>query len=315
MHHVGPFPSGELLLVVIDEFSRFPEVEIVTTTSAKAVIPKLDNIFCRQGVPVVIKSDNGPPFNSSEFEQFASYLGFEHRKVTPYWPKANGEVERFMRTIGKAIRTAHIEKKNWKQALYQFLRQYRATPHSTTNVSPSEALNNRKLKIPLPSIPKTQQQETQDPMRKRDQEKKEKMKKYSDHRQHSKTTDLKIGDTVLIRQPKKNKLTPPFNPKPFTVEARKGTMVTVKRGSKKITRNISFFKKIDNRVTDSSDDEDDDDDFDCDRTNEDQHNQANQIDLDLNIELSMTIDTYCMLTVEICFSLNSYCRFGQRRHF
>jgi hypothetical protein len=183
-------------------------------------------------------------------------------------------------------------------------------------VSPSEALNNRKLKIPLPSIPKTQQQETQDPMRKRDQEKK-KMKKYSDHRQHSKTTDLKIGDTVLIRQPKKNKLTPPFNPKPSTVEARKGTMVTVKRGSKKITRNISFFKKIDNRATDTSDDEDDDDDFDCDRTNEDQHNQepANQIDLDLNIELSMTIDTYCMLTVEICFSLNSYCRFGQRRHF
>ena len=136
---VGPFPSGELLLVVIDEFSRFPEVEIVTTTSAKAVIPKLDNIFSRQGVPVVLKSDNSPPFNSSEFEQFASYLGFEHRKITPYWPQANGEVERFMRTIEKA----HIEKKNWKQVLYQFLRQYRATPHSTTNVSPSEALNNR----------------------------------------------------------------------------------------------------------------------------------------------------------------------------
>ena len=42
---VGPFPSGELLLVVIDEFSRFPEVEIINSTSAKTVIPKLDNIF------------------------------------------------------------------------------------------------------------------------------------------------------------------------------------------------------------------------------------------------------------------------------
>ncbi|CAB4036114.1 Hypothetical predicted protein [Paramuricea clavata] len=101
-------------------------------------------------------------------------------------------------------------------------------------------------------------------MRKRDQEKKEKMKKYSDHGQHSKTTHLRIGATVLIRQQKKNKFTPPFNPKTFTVEARKGTMVTVQRGSKKKTRNISFFKKIDNRLTDSSDDEDDDDDFDCD---------------------------------------------------
>ena len=36
---VGPFPSGELLLVVIDEFSRFPEVEIINSTSAKTVIP------------------------------------------------------------------------------------------------------------------------------------------------------------------------------------------------------------------------------------------------------------------------------------
>ena len=146
------FPSGELLLVIIDEFSRFPEVEIINSTSAKTVIPKLDDIFFRQGVPCVLKTDNGPPFNSSEFEQFAKYLGFKHRRVTPYWPKANEEAERFMRTLGKAIRTAYIENKNRKQALYEILRQYRATPHSTTTISPAEALNNRKLKIPLPSF-------------------------------------------------------------------------------------------------------------------------------------------------------------------
>ena len=103
------FPSGELLLVVIDEFSRFPEVEIINSTSAKTVIPKLDDIFFRQGVPCVLKTDNGPPFDSSEFEQFAKYLGFKHRRVTPYWPKANGEAERFMRTLGKAIRTAYLK--------------------------------------------------------------------------------------------------------------------------------------------------------------------------------------------------------------
>ena len=81
---VGPFPSGEVLLVVIDEFSRFPEVEILHSTTANAVIPKLDCIFSRQGIPKVVKSDNGPPFNSNEFAKFASFLGFEHRKVTPY---------------------------------------------------------------------------------------------------------------------------------------------------------------------------------------------------------------------------------------
>lgn len=65
-------------MVVIDEFSRFPEVELLTSTSAKAVIPKLDAIFARQGVPDILKSDNGPPFNGREFENFANHLGFNH---------------------------------------------------------------------------------------------------------------------------------------------------------------------------------------------------------------------------------------------
>ena len=60
MDFLGPFPTGEYLLVVIDAFSRFPEVEVPTTVSAKAVLPKLDAIFSRQGFPEVLKSDNGP---------------------------------------------------------------------------------------------------------------------------------------------------------------------------------------------------------------------------------------------------------------
>ncbi|XP_033106609.1 pirin-like [Anneissia japonica] len=37
----GPLPSGEHLLVVIDEYSRFPEVEIIRSLAAKTVIPAL----------------------------------------------------------------------------------------------------------------------------------------------------------------------------------------------------------------------------------------------------------------------------------
>ncbi|GFR90262.1 transposon Ty3-G Gag-Pol polyprotein [Elysia marginata] len=36
----GPFPTGEYLLIMIDDYSHFPEVEILYSTSAKAVIPK-----------------------------------------------------------------------------------------------------------------------------------------------------------------------------------------------------------------------------------------------------------------------------------
>ena len=36
----------------------------------------------------------------------------------------------------------------------------------------------------------------------------------------------------------------PFNPHPYKVVARKESMVTAERGSLKVTRNVSFFKKI-----------------------------------------------------------------------
>ena len=58
----GPFPTGEYVLVVIDAYSKFPEVEIIHSTSAQATIPKLDRIFATHGSPRLIKTDNGPPF-------------------------------------------------------------------------------------------------------------------------------------------------------------------------------------------------------------------------------------------------------------
>ena len=63
----GPFTNGQYLLVIIDDHSRFPEVEIINSLSATTVIPDFDAIFARQGVPDIVKSDNGPPFNGYQF--------------------------------------------------------------------------------------------------------------------------------------------------------------------------------------------------------------------------------------------------------
>ncbi len=49
---------------------------------------------------------------SSAFADFAKHKGFRHRKITPLWPRANGEAERFMRTIKKTMKTATAEGKN-----------------------------------------------------------------------------------------------------------------------------------------------------------------------------------------------------------
>ena len=238
----GPFPTGEYLLVVIDNYSRYPEVEVTHSTSATATIPKLDAIFARQGVPAVLISDNGPPFSGYEFARFAEHMGFHHRKVTPLWPQANGEAEKFMQPLQKAVRTSHVQGRNWRQDMHKFLRQYRATPHSTTGVSPFEALTGRKMRIMLPEVMLMPKDNCN--FRNRDKVMKETMKGYADRKACAKPSDITQGDVVLIKQKKQNKLSTPFSARPYQVQERKGSMVTAERQGHKVTRNSSFFRKV-----------------------------------------------------------------------
>ena len=59
---MGPLPTGESLLVVVDYYSRFYEVAIMCSTAAKRVVDVLTQIFSRYGFPFTLKSDNGPQF-------------------------------------------------------------------------------------------------------------------------------------------------------------------------------------------------------------------------------------------------------------
>ena len=62
----GPLTSGEYLLVVQDTYSRFP----VHYTEATPVIAVMDRIMSLYGVPVELGSDNGPPYRSTNMENF-----------------------------------------------------------------------------------------------------------------------------------------------------------------------------------------------------------------------------------------------------
>ena len=117
------------------------------------------------------------------------------------WPQSNGEVERFVAPLMKAIRATHVEQRSWKHELYNFPRQYQATPHSTTGMSPAEALNGRKLRVTLPELSqRIHTHESQDKFKHEDMENKAKMKAYCDKRRNAKQSQLQVGDTVLVRQ-------------------------------------------------------------------------------------------------------------------
>ena len=236
-------PNQEYLLLITDDYSRYPVVDIVKSTSAATAIPKLDRVFSEFGVPDVAKSDNGPPFNSKEFASFADDLGFKHRKVTPKWARANGEVERFVRTVKKVIKTAKLEHKNPKQELNRLLRNYRATPHSTTRVAPATALFGRSMKTKLPELTTPRS----DPeIQECNRSAKAKMMKHADSKRYVKPSTVKEGDTVFVkRDDSKKKSDTPYDPRPHIVVEKKGSMVTTQDDDGvPVTRNSSFFKSV-----------------------------------------------------------------------
>ncbi|XP_044180517.1 uncharacterized protein K02A2.6-like [Acropora millepora] len=100
----GPLPSGQYLMVITYEYSRFPIVAVVGCTAAEQLIRVMDKVFCTYGYPDV-NTGNSLPFNSQVCKGFLKTCGIKHRKITPLWPKANGKVENFHKPLMKAIRS------------------------------------------------------------------------------------------------------------------------------------------------------------------------------------------------------------------
>ncbi len=70
------------------------------------------------------------------------------------------------------------------------------------------------------------------------------MQEYADKCKHAKNTDLNVGDKVLIKQPKQNKMSTPFKPEPFEITDKERSIITAQNVEHNVIRNASFFKKL-----------------------------------------------------------------------
>lgn len=197
----GPLSeNGNYLFVVTDQYSRYPLVNEVKRTDAKTICNVLKEMFSTFGIPNLIKSDNGPPYNSAEFEAFSKYMGFKHQRTTPYHHRSNGQVEAFMKNLTKMRRIAKIDNKSYKEKIIEFLAAYRSTPHSSTGKTPIELLfNHNRETIRLPPTReqfKTKQMQEAEQM---DEVMKKKMKEYKDNIGTTNKLKLEIGDLVRVR--------------------------------------------------------------------------------------------------------------------
>ena len=82
--------EGKILLIVVDSYSKWPEVVIQHSTTSEATVNALRTIFSRGGIPHTLVSDNCPQFKSREFKD---WLGVLHKPTSPYHPSSNGQAE------------------------------------------------------------------------------------------------------------------------------------------------------------------------------------------------------------------------------
>ncbi|XP_062519247.1 uncharacterized protein K02A2.6-like [Corticium candelabrum] len=90
--------NGAHYLVVIDYFSRYPELIKLTSTTTLAVIPALKSVFARHGIPDILRSDNGPQYTAWETKEFANAYGFVMITSSPRYPQSNGIMERMVKS-------------------------------------------------------------------------------------------------------------------------------------------------------------------------------------------------------------------------
>ena len=136
-------------MCTVDYYSGYFEVDRLEKKTASAVIKRLKRHFSNHGIPNLLQTDNGPPFNSTEFREFAMTYEFELVTSSPNYPQSNGRVE-------NAVKTAKQLMKKSKEAgtdFYLALLDWRNTPSEGVGSSPVQRLYGRRTRTLLPTTP------------------------------------------------------------------------------------------------------------------------------------------------------------------
>ena len=147
MDFCGPFMNRYYALVLIDSFSKWPEVFFTTTPTTSFVIQVLRKCFSREGIPQVLVTDNGSQFCATEMKAWLDSIGCRHLRTAPRHPCSNGAAENLVKTVKSAIASANPKTFPELETLVDnFLLQYRNAIHATTKESPAMLFKSRRLR-------------------------------------------------------------------------------------------------------------------------------------------------------------------------
>lgn len=146
---VGPkapaiLTGRRFLLVVVDEYSRFPFAFALKDITTASVLQCLRQLFSLFGTPSFIHSDRGSQFMAEAFDSQLLQWGIAQSRTTPYNPQCNGQTEKYNGVLWKAIQCVLHSRKMpismWETVLPEALSSIRSLICTATNETPHSRL-------------------------------------------------------------------------------------------------------------------------------------------------------------------------------
>lgn len=144
MDHLGPFvrskKGNSYILGIIDGFSKFIFIKAVKDVKTKTTIKVLQDIFDVIGSPKIIISDRGTSFTSAAFKNYARSIGAKHILNAVATPRANGQIERYNRTILNSLASSNYgqDEREWDTKTGKTQWSLNNSINKTTGKSPAE---------------------------------------------------------------------------------------------------------------------------------------------------------------------------------
>jgi hypothetical protein len=89
----------------MDYFTKWvEEMPTFDNTEKNAALFIFNHIITRFGVPQAIITNHGIHFHNFMMSKLTDKLGLRHEKSTPYYPRANGQVEAINKVITTMLR-------------------------------------------------------------------------------------------------------------------------------------------------------------------------------------------------------------------
>ena len=190
------YVDDDKFLLIADYYTKYQFVRKIPKghSTSKCVTDLTKQIFCEQGIPRIVRSDNGPYFQGY-YRQFAEEYGFSHVTSSPNYRCSNGFIESQLKSIKKVLKKAKRSHSNPNTALLCL----RATPINNKVPSPAELLLGRQIQDNLPR--KIQTNQIHDDVIHRLQERQAQQKYYYD-KHTTVLPGLVQGEQVTVQNPK-----------------------------------------------------------------------------------------------------------------